>query len=143
VRLGDGALKQQTYRGDDSFIQRTQALLEHERIRVAEVPSHQRPTRPDSIQAYLTAYERNEAMVRACREGAHTLSAIVREVGLSVSRVSRIIAAYEWRWAKGKTLPWMSSSPGWQQTGYLPFVFFRISAIFSRHSFSSSSSISS
>lgn len=103
MRLGDGALKHQTYRGNDSLIQRTQALLEHERIRVAEVPSHQRPTRPDSIQAYLTAYERNEAMVRACREGAHTLSAIGREVGLSVSRVNRIIADYEGGWAQGET----------------------------------------
>lgn len=95
VRLWDAALKQQIYLGDDSFIQRMQALLEPERIRAAEVPRPQRLTRPDSIQAYLNAYERNEAMVRACREGGHTLSAIAREVGLSVSRVSRIIAAYE------------------------------------------------
>jgi len=95
VRLWEDALRQQIYLGDDSFIQRMQALLEPERIRAAEVPRPQRRTRPDSIQAYMKAYERNEAMVRACREGGHTLSAIAREVGLSVSRVSRIIAAYE------------------------------------------------
>jgi putative transposase len=105
VRLWDDALRQQIYLGDDSFIQRMQALLGPERIRAAEVPRPQRRTRPDSTQAYMKAYERNEAKVRACREGGHTLSAIAREVGLSVSRVSRIIAAYEQglAMAKGKT----------------------------------------
>jgi REP element-mobilizing transposase RayT len=93
VRLWDDALKQQIFLGDDSFIQRMQTLLEPDRVGAAEVPRAQRRTKPDSIQAYLKAYERNEAMVRACREGGHTLSAIAREVGLSVSRVSRIIAA--------------------------------------------------
>jgi len=95
VRLWDDALRQQIYLGDDSFIRRMQALLEPERIRAADVPRPQRRTQPDSIQGYLNAHERDEAMVRACREGGHTLSAIAQEVGLSVSRVSRIIAAYE------------------------------------------------
>lgn len=95
VRLWDAALRQQIYLGDDSFIQRMQSLLEPERARAAEVPRKQRRTRPDSIQAYLKAYERDEAIVKACREGGHTLSAIAWEVGLSVSRVSRIVAAYE------------------------------------------------
>lgn len=103
VRLWDAALRQQIYLGDESFIQRMQSLLEPERARAAEVPRKQRRTRPDSIQAYLKAYERDEAIVKACREGGHTLSAIAREVGLSVSRVSRIISAYELGGAKGKT----------------------------------------
>lgn len=95
VRLWDDALKQQIYLGDDSFIQRMQSLLEPDRARAAEVPRSQRRTRPDSIQTYLKAYERDEAIVKACREGGHTLSSIAREVGLSVSRVSRIVAACE------------------------------------------------
>jgi putative transposase len=95
VRLWDDALRQQIYLGDDSFIQRMQALVEPERTRAAEVPRSQRRGRADSIQAYLKANERDEAIVKACREGGHTLSAIAREVGLSVSRVSRIVAAYE------------------------------------------------
>ena len=92
VRLWDAALKQQIYLGDDSFIQRMQSLLEPERAHAAEVPRNQRRTRPDTIQAYLNTYERDEAIVKACREGGHTMSAIAREAGLSVSRVSRIIA---------------------------------------------------
>lgn len=95
VRLWDAALKQQIYLGDDSFIQRMQSLLEPDRARAAEVPRSQRRTRPDSVQTYLKAYERDEAIVKACREGGHTLSSIAREVGLSVSRVSRIVAACE------------------------------------------------
>ena len=92
VRLWDDALKQQIFLGDEAFIHRMQTLLEPERARAAEVPRTQRRARSDSIQAYLKAYERDEAMVRACREGGYTLSAIAQEVGLSVSRVSRIVA---------------------------------------------------
>jgi REP element-mobilizing transposase RayT len=103
VNLWDDALKQQIYLGDETFVVRMQALLEPERVRSAEVPRTQRRSKPGSIQAYLKAYERNEAMMRACREGGHTLSAIAREVGLSVSRISRIIAAGEGMGAKGKT----------------------------------------
>ena len=103
VQLWNEALKQQIYLGDDAFILRMQALLEPERARAVEVPRTQRCIRPDSIQAYLKAYERNEAMVRACREGGHTLSAIAQEVGLSVSRVSRILAAHDKVSHKGKT----------------------------------------
>jgi putative transposase len=93
VRLWDDALKQQIFLGDESFIQRMQVLLEPERVRAVEVPRIQRRVKTESIQTYLNTYERNEAIVRACREGGHTLSAIAREVGLSVSRVSRIVAA--------------------------------------------------
>jgi hypothetical protein len=96
VCLWDDALKQQIFLGDDAFIQRMQALLEPERTRAVEVPRAQRRTRPDSIQAFMKIYGRDEAIMRACREGGHTLSAIAREVGLSVSRVSRIVASYEY-----------------------------------------------
>lgn len=95
VRLWDEALRQQIYLGDEAFIERMQSLLEPERATAAEVPRGQRRARPDSIAAYVKRYERDEAIVKACREGGHTLSAIAREVGLSVSRVSRIVAAYE------------------------------------------------
>jgi putative transposase len=93
VRLWDDALRHQIYLGDEAFIQRMQALVEPERSRAADVPRRQRRS-PDSIQAYLKTYERNEAIVKACREGGHTLSAIAGEVGLSVSRVSRIVARH-------------------------------------------------
>lgn len=103
VHLRDDALKQQIYLGDDSFIERMQTLLEPERARTTEVPRIQRRGRKDTIQAYLKACERNEAVARACHEGGYTLSAIAQEVGLSVSRVSRIVAEYEKHGAKGKT----------------------------------------
>ena len=77
------------------LILRMQSLLEPGRAHAVEVPRGQRRARPDSIAAYLKTYERDVAIVKACREGGHTLSAIACEVGLSVSRVSRIVAAYE------------------------------------------------
>jgi putative transposase len=73
VRLWEDALKQQIYLGDDAFIRRMQALLEPERTRAVDVPRAQRRTRPDSIRTYLNTYARDEAIVRACREGGHTL----------------------------------------------------------------------
>lgn len=81
VHLWDDALKQQIFLGDDAFIQRMQTLLDPERARAEAVP---RGAKLDSIQTYLKVYARDEAMVTACREGGHSLSAIAREVGLSV-----------------------------------------------------------
>lgn len=104
IRLWDDALKQQIYLGDESFIQRMQALLEPERAESVEVPRIQRRAALKSIKAYLDAHGRNKAMVKACREGGHTLSAIAQEVGLSASRVSRIISAWEGM-TKSKTRP--------------------------------------
>ncbi len=93
VHLWDESLKQQIFLGDDAFIQRMQVLLAPERVHAVEVPRIQRRGKTVTIQTYLKTYARDEAIVRACREGGHTLSAIAREVGLSVSRVSRIVAA--------------------------------------------------
>jgi hypothetical protein len=45
---------------------------------------------------------RNEAIVHACRDRGFTMSAIAWQLGLSVSRVSRIISMAE---ARGKTWP--------------------------------------
>ncbi|OGU24491.1 MAG: transposase [Hydrogenophilales bacterium RIFOXYD1_FULL_62_11] len=101
VRLWDASLKQQMFLGDDTFILRMQTLLEPDRACAAEVPRTQRRGRPDSIQASLKTCERDEAIVRACREGGHSLSAIEREVELSVSRVSRIIAATKYEYQPG------------------------------------------
>lgn len=55
---------------------------------------------PNSLEWYLEHHERDEAIVRAYRDGGHTQTAIAKAAHLSVSRISRLLAARE---AKGKT----------------------------------------
>jgi REP element-mobilizing transposase RayT len=104
VRLWDAALRQQIYLGDEVFVQRMQARLEPAKRNAGEIPTAQRRTRVRTVAQYLRASRsRDEGIARAHREGGHSLSSIAREVGLSVSRVSRIVSAQaESSRAKGK-----------------------------------------
>jgi putative transposase len=96
-------LRQQIYLGDDEFIARMQAKaahLESKGGRKNEVPAVQR-RQPRTIKQWLKAAEsREQGIHNAHVQGAHTMSAIATELGLSVSRISRLIASFE---AKGKT----------------------------------------
>jgi putative transposase len=100
VKLWETALRQQIYLGDDSFIARMQSLLDPQRKLNVDVPHVQRQSKPMSITDYLAPYDRDQAIGLAYQEGRHTMSAIARELGLSVARISRLIAVQE---AKGKT----------------------------------------
>ncbi|MDZ4138931.1 MAG: hypothetical protein U1D66_08650, partial [Erythrobacter sp.] len=60
----------------------------------------QRTHEPNLLEWYLEHHERDEAIVRAYRDGGHTQTAIAKAAKLSVSRISRLLAARE---AKGKT----------------------------------------
>jgi REP element-mobilizing transposase RayT len=93
VQLWDAALRQQIYLGDESFVQRMQSHLEPAKYQAREIPKAQRTTRARTVAQYLkAARSRDEGIARAHREGGHSLSTIASEVGLSVSRVSRIVA---------------------------------------------------
>lgn len=97
-QLWDEALRGQIYLGGDAFIKRMQARAEM--LNAPEIPRAQRRPTPHPLPWYLKRYDRDDAIVRAFGEGGHTQTAIAKAVGLSVSRVSRLIAAGE---AKGKT----------------------------------------
>ena len=98
--LWDGALRQQIYLGDAEFVERMQALAEPQRVGARETPKAQR-SRPATLQQWLEGCgSREEALRRAHVEGGLSMTALARELGLSVSRVSRLIACAE---AKGKT----------------------------------------
>lgn len=95
MRLWDEALRQQIYLGDEAFVERMQALAEPQRQRATEVPKAQRRA-PLTLSRLLAAgLTREQALLRGYTEGAMTMSAMARELGLSVSRVSRLIAAAE------------------------------------------------
>ena len=97
VRLWDGALRQQIYLGDEAFVERMQARADqHGPMTARDIPRRQRAT-PWSLDQWLrqTELPREQALRRAHVEGGHTMSAIARELRLSVSRVSRLIARAE------------------------------------------------
>jgi len=102
VRLWDTALRQQIYLGDEDFVERMQALAEPQRTADRDIPKAQRRKARSLAQWLGGSATREEALYRAHTEGALSMSAIARELGLSVSRVSRLIARAEQ--AKGKTL---------------------------------------
>lgn len=100
-----GALRQQIFLGDDDFIARMQRQLPPGWQVTSEIPHAQRRAPPLAgpfgVQALMAGGTgRNRAMLLAYRTHGMTMTAIAQELGLSVSRVSRLIAAEE---AKGKT----------------------------------------
>jgi len=93
--LWSAALRQQIYLGDEAFVERIQALAEPRRATSREVPKAQR-ARDRSLQHWLEiSPSREVGLLRAHREGAMTMTAIARELALSVSRVSRLIGKAE------------------------------------------------
>jgi REP element-mobilizing transposase RayT/DNA-directed RNA polymerase specialized sigma24 family protein len=101
VRLWEEALRQQIYLGDEAFVERMQALVEPQRAGAREIPKAQRRTTRSLAQWLSACGSREEALLRAHTQSGLTMSAIAKELGLSVSRVSRLIARAEG--AKGKT----------------------------------------
>ena len=104
VALWDEALRQQIYLGDERFVERMQAMAMAMATASGsastapggtEVPRPQR-SRPRTLMQWLDeAPTREQALTRAYVEGGMTMTAIACELGLSVSRVSRLIARAE------------------------------------------------
>lgn len=81
-----GQLRQQIFLGDAAFVQRT--------VRQSERPA--RSPRPRRWGDWLkSSGSREEALYRAHTEGGQSMTELARELGLSVSRVSRLIAGHE------------------------------------------------
>lgn len=81
-----GQLRHQIFLGDAAFVQRA--------VRQGEGPA--RAPRPPGWRDFLrSSQSREEALYRAHTEGGQSMTALARELGLSVSRVSRLIAGHE------------------------------------------------
>ncbi len=98
--LWDSALRQQIYLGDEGFVERMQALAEPRNSTDHDIPRVQRRKSHTLAQWLASCESREEALYLAHTAGAISMTAIARELGLSVSRVSRLIARAEG--AKGK-----------------------------------------
>lgn len=102
VRLWDDGLRQQIYLGDAGFVERMQALLApadsaRHRAGLREVPRPQRLEPVTLAQWLARSPTREHALLQAHTRSGITMTAIARELDLSVSRVSRLIAAEEAR----------------------------------------------
>jgi len=91
--LWAGALRQQVYLGDDTFVERMQARRTAERITTPEVPRPRRATlQPRPLSDWLASCgTREEALYRGYSEGGLTMTAMARELALSVARVSQLV----------------------------------------------------
>ena len=95
VRLWDKALREQIYLGDEAFVQRMQTLVGPAQRADVEVPRAQR-TLPVTLAQWLRrCATRDEAILRAHRESHLSMTDIAHELGLSVSWISRLVAAGE------------------------------------------------
>ena len=101
LRLWDQALRQQIYLGDEAFVERMQKIADPQRATAREIPKAQRRSIRSLAQWLGACSAREEALFRAHAESGMTMSAIAKQLNLSVSRVSRLIARAEA--AKDKT----------------------------------------
>jgi hypothetical protein len=95
VGLCDEGPRQQIYLGDESFVERMQAMAEGARAASPEVPRAQRRAPLRLGPAGAGGESREQALLRAHVERGITMTAPARGLGLSVSRVSRLLARAE------------------------------------------------
>jgi hypothetical protein len=90
------ALRCQALLGDETFVERMQALAAPQRVAAREIPKAQRH-RPRGCSDCLARCggDRSKALHMAYRERGATMTALALETGLSVSHISRLIAMQE------------------------------------------------
>jgi len=80
------------YLGDDAFVQRMQAQAGALALQCAQVPLRQ-CSDPTTLGGWLAACDsRDQAVWMAHQRSGMTLTAIAAELGLSVGRVSQLVA---------------------------------------------------
>ncbi|MEJ5999787.1 transposase [Paucibacter soli] len=103
LRIWDEGLRQQIYLGDKSFVARMQAQLARPMPASHDIPKAQRSQPKTFEQCMAQAGERAQALWLAHTEAGITMSALARELGLSVARISQLIGQYERARAERKT----------------------------------------
>ena len=103
VKLWDEALSQQIYLGDAEFIERMQALMEKDKGSAKDIPHAQRSAEAKPIDYYLKRNKDRDAGIReAVTKGQHSMTDVGKVLGLTVSRISRIVKAGNEGVARGK-----------------------------------------
>jgi putative transposase len=92
VRLWDDALNRQVFLGDDDFVERMQALMAPASKTAQTIPLRQRGA-PKGLSDWLRECgSREEALWMAHTRSGLRMTALAAELGLSVVRVSQLIA---------------------------------------------------
>ncbi len=95
VNLWEGGLNRQIFLGDDEFVQKMQDAATPPAKRSRATPKAQRSA-PKTLARWLKRCEsREEALYRAYTESGLTMTAMAAEMGLTVARVSQLIARAE------------------------------------------------
>ncbi|MDC8771894.1 transposase [Roseateles albus] len=103
LQLWPGRLRQQIFLGDEAFAKATlaRAQMSTQAAAQTKLPTAKSPHSPavsggfDWSACLRDSDSREQALYRAHTEAGQTMSALAALLGLSVSRVSRLIAAYE------------------------------------------------
>ena len=93
--IWDDGLTAQVFLGDADFAARMQAKASASQAGSTEIPRAQRRTAPANLDQLLQAPNRAAALHQAYTGGHATMTELARRLGLSVSRISRLIAAAE------------------------------------------------
>jgi REP element-mobilizing transposase RayT len=99
-------LRGQVFLGDDAFVTKMLAMATPQQRAAVDVPKAQRKSTLTLQQCLAQSASTQQGVYQAYRDCGITMSAIARELGLSLSRVSRLISAAEdgvREGAKGKT----------------------------------------
>jgi REP element-mobilizing transposase RayT len=88
-------LRRQIFLGNDEFVARVQSQMSSGQAVATDIPKSQRRAALSLQECLERAPDRNSAIAMACREGGMTMTAIAKALGLSVSRVSRVISGLE------------------------------------------------
>ena len=95
AKLWDGALRQQIYLGNEAFVEHMQALARPGSSTDTDIPKVQRQRVRPLAQWLASCESREDGLYQAHTAGAISMTQIAKELGLSVSRVSRLIARAE------------------------------------------------
>jgi putative transposase len=94
IKLWDEALAQQIYLGGPDFVERMQALIEQDASKTKNIPRLQRRAAAKPIEYYLKRNkDRDVGICEAVTAGQHSMTDIGKALGLTVSRISRIVKA--------------------------------------------------
>jgi hypothetical protein len=97
-------LRQQVFLGDEGFVERALQRTGASLAATHEVPRAQTSSPVAGVaQLMAQGLTREQALHRAYTDGGRTMTSLAAEVGLSVSRVSRLIAGVAPAVAKDKT----------------------------------------
>jgi putative transposase len=103
VKLWDEALAHQIYLGGPEFVERMQALIEKYTGNAKDIPRLQRRAVAKPIDYYLKRNkDRDAGICEAVMKGQHSMTDVGKALGLTVSRVSRIVKARSENKARGK-----------------------------------------